>query len=119
MNALIKQLGQELVKGLVVVGLVLGIFAVLKETEVVVSLSGFLTQFTQAQTPESEWAHSLTREEAKIEYEQKYEVYYELMEEVQQGKRNDEILTQLRQVEKEISALSERIYGIKTEFICD
>lgn len=119
MNAMLKQLGQELVKGLVIVGIILGGFVVLKETEAVVSTAGFLTQFTQAQTPELEWAHSLTREEAKIEYEQKYEVYYELMEEVQQGKRDDEILTQLRQVEKEISALSERLYGIKTEFICD
>ena len=116
---MLKELGKELVKGLVVVGLVLGIFVVLKETEVVVSLSGFLTQFTQAQTPELEWAHSLTREEAKIEYEQKYEVYYELREEVQQGEAGEEIIEQVSQLQKEISALSERLYGIKTGFSCE
>ena len=119
MNAMLKQLGQELVKGLVIVGIILGGFVVLKETEAVVSMAGFLTQFTQAQTPESEWAHSLTREEAKIEYEQKYEVYYELREEVQQGEAGEEIIEQVSQLQKEISALSERLYGIKTGFGCE
>ena len=119
MNSMLKELGKDLVKGLAVVGLVLSVFIVLKETEVVVSMTGFLTKYTQAQTPELEWAHHLTREEAKIEYEKKHELHDELVEQVQQGKRDDEILTQLRQVEKEISALSERLYGIKTEFIYD
>ena len=116
---MLKELGKELVKGLVIVGIILGGFVVLKETEAVVSMAGFLPQFTQAQTPESEWAHSLTREEAKIEYEQKYEVYYELMEEVQQGEIEEGMIEQISQLQKEISALSERLYGIKTGFGCE
>ena len=41
------------------------------------------------------------------------------MEEVQQGEIEEGMIEQISNLQKEISALSERLYGIKTGFGCE
>lgn len=115
-----KAIGEKLTQGMVMIGLMF-IVNFLTEGAVVNDLREIVTVAIEASdhigekvedvNPEMEWANSLSKEEAKAELEKLEEMYdqFEL-------NGYEDITAEVEAIQNKISALRERITGIKHEF---
>lgn len=116
----VKAIGEKLTQGMIMIGLMF-IVNFLTEGAVVNDLREIVTVAIEASdhigekvedvNPEMEWAKTFSKEEAKAELERLEEMYDKI-----EITGFEDITDEVRTLQNKISALRERITGIKHEF---